>query len=264
MLERLGDMIRSARTGQAPNKAKKVKPETAAAPIVKAEPTSETKVEEVDKASGGSPAETPGSSQDMVTDVVAKDADAQQPEPQEVDAPASDPAKTPATTEPESKATPEQDEKPQPVVPDGAFVVTADMMSIVGCSGEDFLGILRSLGYRQQTLPAPSDGADPIVIWRYQVKRDHGSRPRKDSDRPTSHRGSAKSGEARGPRHKGKSAKEGTDRGPRQKGRSGQKFGGAPKGGARGGPAGGRRPERKMDPDSPFAVLAALKSGGKE
>ena len=32
----------------------------------------------------------------------------------------------------------------------GGFTVVPDMMSIVGCSGEDFQNILTSLGYRSQ------------------------------------------------------------------------------------------------------------------
>ncbi len=43
-------------------------------------------------------------------------------------------------------------EEPRPAgsVEGGGFVVVADMMSLVGCSGEDFLGILKSLDYRMQ------------------------------------------------------------------------------------------------------------------
>ncbi len=35
----------------------------------------------------------------------------------------------------------------------GGFTVVPDMMSLVGCSGEEFAGILRSLGYRSETRP---------------------------------------------------------------------------------------------------------------
>lgn len=42
----------------------------------------------------------------------------------------------------------------RPVIMDriyqGGFVVTPDMMSLVGCSGEEFAGLLRGLGYRSQ------------------------------------------------------------------------------------------------------------------
>ncbi len=43
-------------------------------------------------------------------------------------------------------------EEPRPAgsVEGGGFTVVPDMMSLVGCSGEDFLGILRSLDYRVQ------------------------------------------------------------------------------------------------------------------
>ena len=43
-------------------------------------------------------------------------------------------------------------EEPRPAgsVEGGGFTVVADMMSLVGCSGEDFLGILKSLDYRMQ------------------------------------------------------------------------------------------------------------------
>ena len=64
-------------------------------------------------------------------------------------------------------------EEPRPAgsVEGGGFTVVPDMMSLVGCSGEDFLGILRSLDYRMQkkkvkrpvaAAPAPAASAsDP-------------------------------------------------------------------------------------------------------
>jgi ATP-dependent RNA helicase SUPV3L1/SUV3 len=44
----------------------------------------------------------------------------------------------------------------------GGFVVTPDMMSLVGCSGEEFAGLLRGLGYRSQLekLVPPKPAAD--------------------------------------------------------------------------------------------------------
>ena len=53
----------------------------------------------------------------------------------------------------------------------GGFVVTPDMMSLVGCSGEEFASLLRGLGYRSQmervTLPAQEapkeDAAAPVA-----------------------------------------------------------------------------------------------------
>ena len=57
--------------------------------------------------------------------------------------------------------------KPTPdnlVPPDGAvdgtgFTVTVSMMSLLGCSGEDFAGVLKSLGYRMERRPAPPKAA---------------------------------------------------------------------------------------------------------
>ncbi len=59
--------------------------------------------------------------------------------------------------------------KPTPdnlVPPDGAvdgngFTVTVSMMSLLGCSGEDFAGVLKSLGYRMERRPAPPKPAAP-------------------------------------------------------------------------------------------------------
>ena len=38
---------------------------------------------------------------------------------------------------------------------DGGFRVTSELMSVVGCSGEDFASILRALGYRMDRRPPP-------------------------------------------------------------------------------------------------------------
>ena len=43
-----------------------------------------------------------------------------------------------------------EEKRPAGSVEGGGFTVVPDMMSLVGCSGEDFLGILRSLDYRMQ------------------------------------------------------------------------------------------------------------------
>jgi ATP-dependent RNA helicase SUPV3L1/SUV3 len=43
-----------------------------------------------------------------------------------------------------------EEQRPVGSVEGGGFTVVPDMMSLVGCSGEDFLGILRSLDYRMQ------------------------------------------------------------------------------------------------------------------
>jgi ATP-dependent RNA helicase SUPV3L1/SUV3 len=48
-----------------------------------------------------------------------------------------------------------EEQRPQGSVEGGGFTVVPDMMSIVGCSGEDFQDILTSLGYRSQTRQIP-------------------------------------------------------------------------------------------------------------
>jgi ATP-dependent RNA helicase SUPV3L1/SUV3 len=48
-------------------------------------------------------------------------------------------------------------EKPAGWLDGRCFSVTVAMTSLVGCSGEDFSSILRSLGYRLERRPAPSD-----------------------------------------------------------------------------------------------------------
>lgn len=54
-------------------------------------------------------------------------------------------------------------EEPRPLgsVEGGGFSVVADMMSLVGCSGEEFEGILKSLGFRSQKRMVRKQGAAP-------------------------------------------------------------------------------------------------------
>lgn len=55
-------------------------------------------------------------------------------------------------------------EKPKRNLPRGAFEVIPDMMSLVGCSGDDFGAILKSLGYRKTV--TGMDGEREIAYWR--------------------------------------------------------------------------------------------------
>ncbi len=67
----------------------------------------------------------------------------------------------------------EGEARPSGSVEGGGFTIVPDMMSLVGCSGEEFQGILRSLDFRMQkkkvapTVPAaavePATHAEPIV-----------------------------------------------------------------------------------------------------
>ena len=45
----------------------------------------------------------------------------------------------------------------RPLNAEGPFEVTSDHMSIVGCSGDDFVSIMLALGYRSQTKPKPAE-----------------------------------------------------------------------------------------------------------
>jgi ATP-dependent RNA helicase SUPV3L1/SUV3 len=66
---------------------------------------------------------------------------------------------------------------------DGGFRVVADLMSVVGCSGEDFSSILKALGFKRErrslegnkaeTPPNPSaDAAEIYEVWRPAKRRD--------------------------------------------------------------------------------------------
>jgi ATP-dependent RNA helicase SUPV3L1/SUV3 len=54
--------------------------------------------------------------------------------------------------------------RPSGSVEGGGFMIVADMMSLVGCSGEEFEGILRSLGFRMQKkkIKRPATPAAPV------------------------------------------------------------------------------------------------------
>ncbi len=55
--------------------------------------------------------------------------------------------------------------RPAGSVEGGGFAIVADMMSLVGCSGEEFEGILRSLGFRMQKkkIKRPAAPAAPVA-----------------------------------------------------------------------------------------------------
>ena len=57
------------------------------------------------------------------------------------------------------KASREGEERPEGSVEGGGFTVISDMMSLVGCSGDDFSSILKSLGFSAQKRPAPEKPA---------------------------------------------------------------------------------------------------------
>jgi ATP-dependent RNA helicase SUPV3L1/SUV3 len=59
------------------------------------------------------------------------------------------------------RATPENGVPPDGAAPGNGFMVTVSMTSLLGCSGEDFASVLRSLGYRVERKPAPPKPAGP-------------------------------------------------------------------------------------------------------
>ncbi len=211
MLERLGGMIREARTP-----AKDLpKPKEAAVPSVKVEiKKKHSKIKSDDSAKAPRPKETEKSPADVpaksVEVVATKDA-------------------APAGAHVEAAKI---------KLPAGMFEASVDMMSIVGCSGEEFEGILRSLGYHPHTHKV--SGQDDMRVWRLPPRHD-GRRPQRG--KPDVRKETEKKAKGARPHGKGKG-------GPQ---RSGTKPAPQPR---------HHRPRREkpLDPDSPFAVLAALKN----
>lgn len=155
--------------------------------------------------------------------------------------------------------------KTDPIAPEGAtgdggFRVTADMMSIVGCSGEEFAAVLQELGFRRerrplakapqvgatptgevsQTAPGGEDGTDASAETQF----DEIWRPKRRRPRDGARKARARDGRS--------------DKGPRKPaGKSGGKRSGhARKGNKR---ASAPPPRKQADPDSPFAALKDLK-----
>ncbi len=156
------------------------------------------------------------------------------------------------------------------------------MMSIVGCSGEEFEGILKALGYRRQTLKMEGDEAEELVVWRPASRKDRARGPRReggprqqarpqDRSRPGHHKTGAgrpdtqnrDNGKGRGGRGPGKAVAERSGKPPRRSEGGRTDKGGHDRRGNRGVASHGHksRKEPAFDPDSPFAVLAALKKG---
>ncbi|MBI1213186.1 MAG: disulfide oxidoreductase [Alphaproteobacteria bacterium] len=141
------------------------------------------------------------------------------------------------------------------------FSTSPDMMSILGCGEEDLTLILRAIGFRD-TREKAEDGTE-TVVWKQRNRREerelHGrgerkpfrkhkaeARPHGEGTRPEGER------EAKGPREKGHRKDQRPRRGKHERDEQRQER------------KGEQRPERrekpsKIDPDSPFAALAALK-----
>lgn len=156
---------------------------------------------------------------------------------------------------------------------DGGIAISADMMSIVGCSGAEFEALLRAMGYRAQTRTA-EDGTTSQV-WRLAPRRPDGQRGKRKPQRgaqpsrgekpeaaAADEKGSrpARSGKKmQGRRGRPKDDPKGQPHAPREKdhraGRSAQDD--KPRREDR------RAREERYDPTSPFAALAVLKQSMK-
>jgi len=132
------------------------------------------------------------------------------------------------TAETTAETTGESVAEQRPTIPRGMFEVTPDMMSLVGCSGEEFESILRALGYRPHTMrPREGENYEPFTVWRFQSKPQNRQRP--------DHR----RGNARGPGE----AQARTQDGPRR-GKPAAASGTRPSDGPRGGQRDGQRDQK--------------------
>ncbi len=163
------------------------------------------------------------------------------------------PAETPptATKAPDVK-TPDI---PAGATGDGGFRITPNMMSIVGCSGEEFAEVLKELGFRRERKPA-SGKADATVPPATDAKQARQEAVQGETDpldeavadeiwRPRRKR---RPGPPRGAKRRaappGKGARDRKGRAASFKPRK---------------PASKPKPRREADPDSPFAALKDLK-----
>ncbi len=162
----------------------------------------------------------------------------------------------------------ETPEPPAGATGDGGFKVVPDMMSIVGCSGEEFAAILSALGFRRSRVTAAETGATgegggesaPVEETAGEGADESGVETAPASDpeevwRPQRRRKAAPGGARRKPKQgvaprKGRKPAAAKARAKAEdKGKGKGKSGGAAK-----------KRARAADPDSPFAVLGQLKA----
>jgi len=180
----------------------------------------------------------------------------------------------------QEKPVQEENTPPEGATGKGGFRVTPGMMSIVGCSGDEFASVLKALGFRCERraiakAPPEAGKSEPDAetksnspdealkesgnttkspeeseqlfdeIWRPRRKAPHAGAHKKRG------RGDKTAVRKQGRPHKGKAA------GKDKKGRIAKGGGSRPAGAGR--PARRKTPEKPMDPDSPFAALKDLK-----
>lgn len=152
----------------------------------------------------------------------------------------------------------------------GGFRVQPDMMSIVGCSGDDFAAVLKTLGFQCERKPKPTPPASPPAEEDKDAEASDASaaetkEPAADAEATANKQKSEPEyDEIWRPRRNRKAHRPART----AKGRTDNRKKGARKPGARGpGPDHKKRPartsakpkERAPDPDSPFAALKGLK-----
>ncbi len=156
-----------------------------------------------------------------------------------------------AADQPDRKST----TPPKGATGDGGFRIMPDMMSIVGCSGEEFAAVLKELGFRSERKPLYQSTGDAVDVSEDNKNADVQAdaptgeapieppvdviwRPRRKHHADARARGKGKTKHAGGGPRKNKGANASPGR---------KKPGVKPK------------PSPKIDPDSPFAALKDLK-----
>lgn len=174
----------------------------------------------------------------------------------------------------------EGEERPAGSVEGGGFMVTPDMMSLVGCSGEDFSSILKGLGYRLERRPTkaeakPGESPAPETASGEVPLENDGAAPEGSAEtEPVAEAPAEASAEAPEtlafieiwrPAGKRQTHHQKSDQRRPKTGKPNQKARGKPRG--KPGRAANnnarpvkKAPEKPIDKDSPFAALGALKA----
>ena len=189
-----------------------------------------------------------------VKPVTSKNAGVQSEEPLKK---TGDDAPQPSETSPAAPAGPDDKASDVPVgaTGDGGFRVTPNMMSIVGCSGEEFAEVLKELGFRRERKPAagkvegtvsPAAASEPES--REGAQGEDAAPDEMEADEIWRPRRKRRPGPPRGAKRRGA---------PTGKGSRDRKGRAAPFKPRK--PASKPKPRREADPDSPFAALKDLK-----
>lgn len=170
----------------------------------------------------------------------------------------------------------EGDERPAGSVEGGGFTVTPDMMSLVGCSGEDFSSILKGLGYRlerrRMSVEAKPDEETVAIEVSETAQPDVSADAETTQDTPAEAKPEKPEVpeepqfiEIWRPAGKRQAHRQKNDQRRPKSGRNHQKAGGKPRSKPGRAANNNTRPAKKaaekpIDKDSPFAALGALKA----